>query len=150
MKEMMLSQSKINKYKIGDFVKIKIPKGDRSKTDRTHLPCKILNNVGNDKYQLGCQFGVLDITYSIRHLELLKAHSSELEEIPRKRISLREAAKLQSTPVIESQATSLSENNFEVTCKCPKTTCITMHCPCKKAKRKCNVTCHPDKECSNL
>jgi len=71
MKEMISSTSKINKYKIRDFVKIKIPKEDRSKTDRTHLPCKIINSIGNDKYQLGCQFGILNITYLVRHLESL-------------------------------------------------------------------------------
>ena len=144
----MSPASKTIKYKIGDFVKIKIPKEDRCKTDRTHLPCKVVNIVGNDKYQLGCQFGVLEITYSVRNLESLKAHISELEEIPRKGISLREAARLQSTLQVESQATP--EENFEITCKCPKTTCNTMHCPCKKARKKCNVACHPDKECENL
>ena len=95
MKEIML-WSKGNKYKIGDFVKIKIPKEDRHKTDRTHLSCKVINIIGNNKYQLGCQFGVLEITYSVRNLESLEAHISELEEILRKKVSLKEAARLQS------------------------------------------------------
>ncbi|CAI2197307.1 2252_t:CDS:1, partial [Funneliformis geosporum] len=40
----MTRSSKINKYNIGELVKIKIPKEDRGKTDRTHLSCKILNS----------------------------------------------------------------------------------------------------------
>ena len=104
MKKIMLSTSKINKYKIGDFVKIKILKGDKSKADRTYLPYKIINSIRNDKYQLRYQFGILNITYLIRHLESLDIYISELEKIPRKQISLREAARLQSTLQIESQA----------------------------------------------
>ncbi|CAI2198938.1 3570_t:CDS:2, partial [Funneliformis geosporum] len=49
MKEIMTQSSKINKYNIGKLVKIKIPKEDKEKTDRTHLPCKILNSNENDK-----------------------------------------------------------------------------------------------------
>jgi hypothetical protein len=154
MKEGMLLKTKIIKYKIGDHVKVKIPKGDRHKIDRTHLPCKILQVIKDDKYQLGCQFGVLEISYSARNLEPLEANISELEEIPRKVISLKEAVKLQTILLAmlpaESQTTTLSQENFEVTCKCPKTDCNTMHCPCKKANRKCNVSCHPIKECLNL
>src|SRR3954452_10789816 len=145
MKEIMQKTSKITKYKVGDFVKIKIPKEDRHKSDRTHLPCKILSIAG-DKYKLGCQSGLLETAYSGRNLERLMANISELEEIPRKKISIREAARLQYSLQVEPQV----EENFEITCNCPKTPCDTMRCPCKKAKRKCNVACHPDKECSNL
>jgi hypothetical protein len=144
MKEMMQAViSKTTDYKIGDFVKIKIPKEDRHKSDRSHLPCKILGIVGN-KYKLGCQFGVLEIAYSGRILERLMANVSELREIPRKKISIREAARLQVESLVEV------EENFETTCNCPKTPCDTMRCPCKKAKRNCNTACHPDKECLNL
>ena len=151
MKEMMTANSKIIKYKIGDFVKVNIPKEDRFKTGRTHLPCKILSIVGNDKYRLGSQFGVLEIAYSIRNLESLTAHISDLEEIPRSKVSLREAARLQSLSQVEShEPQTTTEENFGVTCNCPKRPCDTMHCPCKKAGKKCNMSCHSDKECLNL
>ncbi|CAB5363997.1 unnamed protein product [Rhizophagus irregularis] len=118
MKESILSTAKIVKYKIGDLVK------------------------------LGCQFGVLDVSYSVGNLEPLKAHISGLEDIPRRKISLKEAARLQSA--LHEEVTTTITENLEITCKCPKTTCSTMHCPCKKEKKKCNTSCYPEKECSNL
>ncbi|CAI2193139.1 1333_t:CDS:2, partial [Funneliformis geosporum] len=103
MKEIMTRSSKINKYKIGELVKIKIPKEDKGKTDRTHLPCKIFNS----------------------------------KEIPRKSISFRKAVRLQSTIQNESQIhLQVVENSFEITCKCPKTTCDTLRYLCKKLNRK--------------
>ncbi|CAI2198286.1 3626_t:CDS:2, partial [Funneliformis geosporum] len=107
MKEIMTRSSKINKYKIGELVKIKIPKEDKGKTDRTHLPCKIFNSSGNDK----------------------------------------KAVRLQSTIQNESQIhLQVVENSFEITCKCPKTTCDTLRYLCKKLNRKCNLSCHLEKE----
>ncbi|CAI2192972.1 7649_t:CDS:1, partial [Funneliformis geosporum] len=91
------------------------------------------------------QFDVLNITYSVRHLEILNTYISKLEEIPRKQISLRKAARLQSTLQNESQIhLQVVEKKFEVTCKCPKITCDTLHYPCKKLNRKCNLTCHSE------
>ncbi|CAG8636217.1 12379_t:CDS:2, partial [Rhizophagus irregularis] len=113
MKELILSTAKIVKYKIGDLVKVKIPKEDKHKIDRTHLPCKILSLTGNDKYKLGCQFGVLDVSYSVRNLEPLKAHISGLEDIPRRKISLREAARLQSA--LHEEVTTTITENLEIT-----------------------------------
>ncbi|CAI2200047.1 8943_t:CDS:2, partial [Funneliformis geosporum] len=113
MKEIMTRSFKINTYNIGELVKIKIPKEDRGKTDRTHLPCKTLNS----------------------------------KKISRKSISLREAIRLQSTIQNESQIhLQVVENGFEVTCKCPKTTRDTLRYICKKLNRKCNLSCHLEKE----
>ncbi|CAI2189302.1 8398_t:CDS:2, partial [Funneliformis geosporum] len=55
MKEIMTRSFKINTYNIGELVKIKIPKEDRGKTDRTHLPCKTLNSSENDKEAIRLQ-----------------------------------------------------------------------------------------------
>ncbi|CAI2186435.1 3858_t:CDS:2 [Funneliformis geosporum] len=124
----MTRSFKINKYNIVELVKIKIPKEDKGKTNRTYLPYKIINSSGNDK-----------------HLEILNTYISKLEEIPRKQISLRKAARLQSTLQNESQIhLQVVEKKFEVTCKCPKITCDTLHYPCKKLNRKCNLTCHSE------
>ena len=62
------------------------------------------------------------------------ANISELEEIPRKKISIREAARLQYSLQVEPQV-EIAEENFEITCNCSKTPYNTMRCSCKKQKK---------------
>ncbi|CAG8817822.1 2695_t:CDS:2, partial [Gigaspora margarita] len=81
---------------LGDFVRVNIPKIDRFSIDRSTLPCKILEKT-NNRYQLGCKFGVINICYSSGELEALGTTTyAELSKILSNQISIREAARLQS------------------------------------------------------
>jgi len=45
---------------------------------------------------LGCTSGILDVTYGANELNLVEADFPELDNIPSRKLSLREAAKTQS------------------------------------------------------
>ncbi|KAF0461087.1 retrotransposon nucleocapsid protein [Gigaspora margarita] len=52
---------------------VNIPKIDRFSIDRLTLPCKILEKTREDRYKLGCKFGVISVCYSSSELEALGA-----------------------------------------------------------------------------
>jgi hypothetical protein len=94
----LLSKGKvINKnFEKETIVTISIPQIDRYSVDRPLLPCKIVEKT-NGKYRLGCASGILNDTYGANELNLVKAVDfPELDNIPQRTVSLREAAKGQS------------------------------------------------------
>ncbi|CAG8703529.1 13120_t:CDS:1, partial [Cetraspora pellucida] len=98
--QQMLKKRKVVDFKVGDFIRVNIPKIDRFSIDRLTLPCKILKKF-NDQYQLGCKFGVINICYTLGELEALGPTTYvELSKIPSNRISIREAARLQSVEMV--------------------------------------------------
>ena len=97
MANQMLKKRKLIDFKIGDLVRIKIPKIDRFSIDRSSLPCKIMEKIKDKHYQLGCKYGILNVGYYSGELETLGTTTyPELDEIPLNQISIWEAARLQS------------------------------------------------------
>ncbi|CAB5359244.1 unnamed protein product [Rhizophagus irregularis] len=136
----ILMEKKVKKkdlFKVGDIVNLKIPKADKGKLGRSHLPCKILQVKSNGFYNLGCFAGTLNVNYKGNCLESTELTSmAELTNIPNKVVTVTEAVRLQS-------------NINSVKCKCPNTNCSTMKCACKKLNLSCNIRCHPGKTCHN-
>lgn len=133
MQEKMLRKNAKRKisYEIGDFVRIGIPKIDRSGTDRKLLICKVIGTVNERLYRLGCKSGILKNSYHATELMPTKATDfPELREIPNTFISLREAALCQS----RGEMTGYQ-------CNC-KGSCRTNHCNCRKAGVSCGARCH--------
>ncbi|CAB4427391.1 unnamed protein product [Rhizophagus irregularis] len=136
----ILMEKKVKKkdiFKVGDIVNLKIPKADKGKLGRSHLPCKILKVKPKGFYNLGCFAGTLNVNYKGNCLESTELTSmAELTNIPNKIVTVTEAVRLQS-------------NVNSVKCKCPNTNCSTMKCACKKLNLSCNIRCHPGKTCHN-
>ncbi|CAG8738025.1 13151_t:CDS:2 [Rhizophagus irregularis] len=83
-------------YEIKEYIKILIPKIDRFDTNRPVLPCKVIEKLNyNDtfKYRLGCISGILNNLYYAGELK----EYLELDHIPTDNISVREAARNQSS-----------------------------------------------------
>ncbi|CAG8794661.1 18224_t:CDS:1, partial [Gigaspora rosea] len=96
MTQQMLKKRKVVDFKVGDFIRVNIPKIDRFSIDRPTLPCKILEKI-DDQYRLGCKFGIINICYSSGEIEALGTTTyAELSKIASNQISIREAARLQS------------------------------------------------------
>ena len=145
MASAMIAKSKRQlEYEVGEHVKILIPKIDRFGTDRPVLPCKIIEKLNyNDtfKYRLGCMSGILNNLYCAGELDPLGVtECPELEHIPTDNISVREAARNQS-----SSNTNMLTGSI---CKC-KSNCNTNKCRCKKSGVKCGSKCHSGKSCNN-
>ncbi|CAG8638664.1 40573_t:CDS:2, partial [Gigaspora margarita] len=78
-----------------DFIRVNIPKIDQFSIDRPILSCNILKKTRENRYKLGCKFGVISVCYSLSKLEALETITyPELNEIPLDKISIREAARL--------------------------------------------------------
>ncbi|CAB4409329.1 unnamed protein product [Rhizophagus irregularis] len=126
----ILMEKKVKKkdiFKVGDIVNLKIPKADKGKLGRSHLPCKILKVKPKGFYNLGCFAGTLNVNYKGNCLESTELTSmAELTNIPNKVVTVTEAVRLQS-------------NVNSVKCKCPNTNCSTMKCACKKLNLSCNI-----------
>jgi hypothetical protein len=96
IKYRLLKSKSINRnFEVGSMVVLSIPRIDRYIVDRPLLPCKIIEKT-KGKYQLGCASGILDVTYGANELNLVEADFPELDNIPSRKLSLREAAKTQS------------------------------------------------------
>src|SRR5690242_20721968 len=107
MTKQMLKKRKLVDFKVGDLVHVSVPKIDQFGTDRPALPCKIIEKV-REQYCLECKFGILNICYSSSELEALGTTIyPELNKIPSDKLSIREAARLQSVGSVSS-----------VTCNC--------------------------------
>ena len=84
---------------------------------------------------MGCASGILNVTYGANELNLVEAAEfSELDNIPQRTISLREAAKGQS--VVRAASNSQVKR-----CNC-KGACTDGRCSCRKAKQSCTTQCH--------
>lgn len=137
MTQQMLKKRKVVDFKVGDFVRVNIPKIDRFNIDRPTLPCKILEKIDN-QYRLGCKFGVINVCYSSGELEVLGTDTyAELSKIPSNQISIREAARFQSVGMVSGSI-----------CNC-KGTCNSKKCKCIKANVKCTSRCHSGHSCLN-
>jgi hypothetical protein len=122
--------------KQNDIVLVGVPRIDRASSDPLSLPCKVLAITNSGRFQLGCKFGVLQITYEASELHLCETRDfPELDDIPEKRISLREAALMQN----QSNITSIC-------CNCAGK-CMTRICICKRNEISCGSNCH--KRCIN-
>ena len=89
----LLYKGKVMNKNFEKGTEISIPQIDRYNVDRSLLPCKIVEKT-NEKYRLGCGSGILNVTNELNLVEA--AEFSELDNIPQRTISLREAAKGQS------------------------------------------------------
>jgi len=99
-------------FEMGSIVTILIPQIDRNSVDRSLLPCKIIEKT-NRKYRLGCASGILNVTYGANELNLVEAAEfPELDDIPQRTVSLREAARGQSVVRVTS-----SRNRVKCNCK---------------------------------
>ena len=136
--QMNKGKKRINEYQIGDLVRVSVPKIDRFSVDRPTLPCKIMERTENNKYGLGSKFGIIEIYYSASELEPLGTASfPELDDIPSNKISIREAARLQSAGLVLGGI-----------CNC-KSECNNNKCRCKKAGGNCSSRCHSGHSCQN-
>ena len=125
-------------FGIGESVRILIPRIDRTGIDRRSLPCKVLEVLEGGFYRLGCAHGVLNSCYQPCNMESISSNFTELDNIPNNRISLTEAARLQSSAVIQGSV-----------CHC-KSNCNTNRCLCKRSGIGCGSRCHPSQsKCVN-
>src|SRR6185369_9698957 len=125
---LLKSKSIDRNFEVGSIVVLSISRIDRHIVDRPLLPCKIIEKT-KGKYRLGCASGILDVTYGANELNLVEADFPELDNIPSRKLSLREAAKTQS--VVSGRQTR---------CMC-KRACFDSRCSCRKAQQKCNIHC---------
>ena len=110
-----------------------------------------LTKYDNEIYQLACKSGIINVAYPAAELELLEnQHIPELYFTPVKRISIREAARLQNV-IIENNDDD-GDNNNEINykvCNCKKNNCYTRTCSCKKHNTICASRCHKGRVCLN-
>ncbi len=112
-------------------MRIMIPKIDYSDIDCPILLCKIMKRIENNQYILGSKFGIINVYYSSGEIELLEIQCfSELNNLPSNKISVKEAARFQST-----------ESNTSVICNC-KHNCNNNKCSYKKKGSNCESKCH--------
>ena len=112
----MLKKNKrlINSFKIGDQVLFILNKKD-------------------EKFQLGCQAGILDRWFTFNVFSKSDHVSSySMSDIPTNTLSLREAVK----------AVSIAHGQGVLKCNCEQGSCVNGKCTCKKANQKCNSRCH--------
>ncbi|GET02261.1 KRAB-A domain-containing protein 2-like [Rhizophagus clarus] len=99
--------------------------------DRPTLPCKVLEITKNNQYVLGSKFGIINMHYSPGEIELLGTIDfPELNNLSSNKISVREAAHLQSTGLVT-----------EAICNC-KSNCNNNKCHCKKVGQNCESRCY--------
>ena len=114
---------KTNKFKIGDFVAVIIPREDRGHSDLRRLPGQIIEKFGGkiEQYTRSTAFGVLIDKYSVRFLTPCEG----VETVDNtKKISLHQAAARSSRHTEDASIVTIS-------CEC-KTGCKTKTCPCRK------------------
>jgi len=127
-----------NRYEVGDLVRITIPKIDRSGVDRPTPICRVIEITENNQCVLGSKFGIINVYYSPGEIEPLGTVCfPELDNLPSNKISVREAARLQST----GPATG-------AICNC-KSNCNSNKCRCKKVGGNCGSRCHGGRSCQN-
>ena len=127
----------ITEYQIRDLVRIVVSKIDRFSTDCSTFSCKIIKKI-EDKYQIRSKFEIIGVSYFAGELKLLEIIAfSKLDEIPSNKISIREAAHLQSIRLVSEGLCNY------------KSECNNNKCHCKKMGEKCNSRCHSGHLCQN-
>ncbi|CAG8600248.1 14210_t:CDS:1, partial [Cetraspora pellucida] len=126
-------------YSINDYVCLEIPRIDRNSVDRSILPCKVIEELSDKTYRLQCKSGILDIVYGVN--EIMPLGPTEYEELKVCQdniISLREAARMQSTSTVTGTK-----------CNC-KGECKNNSCKCRRSNLVCGSGCHPHSyKCKN-
>jgi hypothetical protein len=129
--------NKVNKVEVfekDNLVRLKIPVEDRCSTDNKRIFCRVVEVKHGNRYGLQCQYGILQGLYHTKNMDRLAATIPH--QIPtfmkgsHRRLSLREAARLQSPAEL-----------IQVRCGC-KGNCNTIRCKCFKAKVECTLHCH--------
>ena len=124
-------------------VVLSIPRIDRYIVDQPLLPCKIIEKTKGKSTSLYAipqartdWDALLESWMSLmvpNELNLVEADFPELDNIPSRKLSLREAAKTQSVVDVVS--------GRQTRCMC-KRACLDSRCSCRKAQQKCNIHCH--------
>ncbi len=133
---------KVVDFKVGDLVSVLIPKIDRSGTDTSRLPVKIIDMKIHSKlkkYQVLSDFGVLDIWYGAADLTPTTFDDNCPENLLEERFSLHAAAYKFNNRTIGTGRK----------CNC-RQSCLSNSCSCKKQNFACTNHCHPfSKNCLN-
>ena len=112
----MLKKNKrlINSFKIGDQVLLSTEGVDRGSADPPNIACLILNKK-DEKFQLGCQAGILDRWFTFNVFSKSDHVSSySMSDIPTNTLSLREAVK----------ALSIAHGQGVLKCNCAQGSCV--------------------------
>ena len=129
---------KTPQFSLNQYVTIQIPKNERSATDFPRLPCKIIQQSGNENvnYKLATKHGILKGVYRAGDL---MPFSSKINPDLSRDITLREAA-LAENP---------SNQFIKKKCHCIGP-CDNNKCSCKKNSIECSSHCHPGHTCKNI
>ncbi|CAF4599169.1 unnamed protein product [Rotaria magnacalcarata] len=138
--------SEAKKFNLNDCVGLQIHTVDRTNTDAKLLPCLIIEKLEKDgkiTFKLACEYGKLEIPYSIEHVVDLKMVCPEaLKHIvidDLNGITFIEACKLYVRTLTTGR-----------TCDC-KGKCATKQCSCKKMGVFCSTKCHSKRGgCANM
>jgi hypothetical protein len=166
MKNFMLKKNNTKRkreFSVGDCVRLLIPKVDKQPLDHNYLLCKIIKKYDNDIYQLACKSGIINVGFPAAELELLENRDvPELYMMPTRKISIREASRLQNVIIRNNNSMNDNENNNSDDnnnqnnvgsnnriCNCKKNNCNTRTCPCKKHNTICTSSCHKGRVCLN-
>ena len=129
----------VQDFNVGERVGVKIPKEDRSKTDRLRIPGVIKGVKGSRRkmYKIASEYGVLAGLFSSRELE--RYHGIICEKYNGIEISLRSAARQDSVT-----------KEYRSICKCRAASqCSHGRCGCKRLKILCTSRCHGGADCRN-
>ncbi|KAH8820753.1 hypothetical protein F5884DRAFT_827092 [Xylogone sp. PMI_703] len=125
---------KVEHFKPGDIVAIRIPKEDRTSTDNRTLWGRILTEPHSHRYKIATQYGVLNRLMPTKDLGIVNKHLWSSIIIPEtiNEIALTTAAREAST-----------SQRVKISCQC-KGLCNTKRCRCVKEGQKCTIHCHKD------
>ena len=131
------SNKRIKLVDVGQNVLIPIPLVDRrSPFDLQNIPGVILQKVDDGMYQIGTALGILDHLYTSSQFESSLSHFLSPEEVPDKRVTLRES-------ILHS---SFGRNKLQCNCTAG---CNSNRCKCRRSNRICNSKCHKSLTCHN-
>ena len=134
----MINQSskKIKLVGVGQNVLIPIPQVDRrSPFDPQNIPGVIMQRL-EDMYQIGTAIGILDHLYTSIQFEPSLSYFLSPEDVPDKRITLRES-------ILHS---SFGQNKLQCNCT---SGCNSNRCKCRRSHKTCNSKCHKKLNCHN-
>ena len=120
-------------YQIDNHVSVKIPNIDHGGTELRRLRCVIVY-VHHDKYQLACQWGILEDLYGAHHLAIYHG-LIEFDKTIENPISLRSAA-------IAASNGKRDKPMNEVESNCMANQSQAKNCKCFNGGLKCNSHCH--------
>ncbi|CAF1021111.1 unnamed protein product [Didymodactylos carnosus] len=135
---------RLQKYKVGDLVGLKIDKVDRTNVTPKVLPCKIISvqasSNGMEMYQLCTTKAILDKRFQgLDLLDLTKCDFRDLRDI--------DSTALPMTTFIRASKDYASAGLMTPVeaCNC-NGNCATKKCSCRAAKAQCGTKCHPIKK----